>query len=96
MNRTSELQPGCELKRTRSSGAEHLARARARLSIIHLIEHIAIACEVGNVEDVKDFSNERQRGIVTDAQRPLQTQVLRNEAVSVIELFRQNYERSWS
>src|SRR5207253_1223033 len=85
----SKLQPRSKLEGARSSRPKYLSGARARLSVIHLIKHIVVAGDVGDIENVEDFTNERQCAAFSEVHLSSQAEILRDEAVSAGKVFRQ-------
>src|SRR6476646_9327180 len=58
--RNLELHTGRQLERPGPAGAEHLAGAGRRLPVAELVQHAAVAREVGHVEEVEDLADEVQ------------------------------------
>src|SRR5437588_9072496 len=85
-----ELHTLGNLEGPRTAGPECLSGTRTRLTVIRLIQHIAIASQICDVKKIEDLANQGQRHLVLNIEPSSQANVLRDEVVAGRNLPRQH------
>src|SRR5437588_11445083 len=84
-----ELHTLGNLEGPRTAGPECLSGTRTRLTVIRLIQHIAIASQICDIKKIEDLANQGQRHLFLNIKLFSQADVLRDEAVACRSLSRQ-------